>query len=66
MASRPQRDGPSRRLLAWWRFIIEAVLLCELIAVIAVVGLGATHNVFAGAAVGGLVAAVLRIVRSMP
>ena len=53
--------GPSKALLAWRRFIVETLLCFELVAVIAVVGFGAPHDVYAGAAIGALVAAILRI-----
>ncbi len=54
-------EGPSQALVAWRRFVIETMLCFELIAVIAVVGFGLSHDVFAGAAIAALVAAVLRI-----
>jgi hypothetical protein len=59
--SHPSR-GPSETLVAWRRFVVETLLCFELIAVIAVVGLGASHGLFAGAGLAALVAAVLRIV----
>jgi glycerol uptake facilitator-like aquaporin len=58
--SRPNR-GPSSALVEWRRFIVETLMCFELMAVIAVVGFGASHNLFAAAAVGALVTAVLRI-----
>jgi hypothetical protein len=53
--------GPSPSLVAWRRFIIETLVCFELIAVIAVIGFGASHDLFAGAAIATLVAAILRI-----
>jgi hypothetical protein len=58
----PLGSGPAPALIAWRRFIIETLVCFELIAVIAVIGFGASHDLFAGAAIGALVAAILRIV----
>jgi hypothetical protein len=58
----PERRGPSLALIAWRRFLIETLVCFELIAVIAVVGFGATHSFFTGAAIAALVATILRIV----
>jgi hypothetical protein len=55
-------SGPSLGVVAWRRFIIETLVCFELLAVIAVVGFGASHDVFAGAAIAALVAAILRII----
>ncbi|MGO9320665.1 MAG: hypothetical protein ACLQBY_07690 [Solirubrobacteraceae bacterium] len=61
MSGQPH-EGPSPALVAWRRFIVETLVCFELIAVIAVVGFGASHDLFAGAATGALVAAILRII----
>jgi hypothetical protein len=58
----PLDSGPAPALIAWRRFIIETLVCFELIAVIAVIGFGASHDLFAGAAIGALVTAILRIV----
>jgi hypothetical protein len=54
-------SGPSPALVAWRRFVIETLVMLELLAVIAVVGFGASHDLFAGAAIATLVTAILRI-----
>jgi hypothetical protein len=54
-------DGPSDALYAWRRFVVETLLLFELLAVIGVVGLSGSSDLFAGAVIATLVAAVLRI-----
>jgi hypothetical protein len=61
---RPTRiaSPPSPALVAWRRFIIETLVCFELIAVIAVVGFGASHDFFAAAAIGALVTTIMRIV----
>jgi hypothetical protein len=53
-------------MLAWRRFFIETVICVELIAVIGVVGFGTSHDLFAGTAIGALVAAILRIIWRRP
>jgi hypothetical protein len=58
----PKRRGPSDALIAWRRFLVETLVCFKLIAVIAVEGFGASHDLFAGAAIGALVAVILRIV----
>lgn len=59
-ASHPN-EGPSQALVAWRRFVIETMLCFELLAVIAVVGFGMSHDLFAGAAIAVLATGVLRI-----
>ncbi|HEY4916776.1 MAG TPA: hypothetical protein VIH92_07685 [Solirubrobacteraceae bacterium] len=54
------RSSPA--LVAWRRFVLETLVCFELIAVIAVVGFGASHDLFAGAAIGALVATIMRII----
>lgn len=53
--------GPSPALVAWRRFVIETLLCLEFAAVIAVVGFGASHSLFAGAGIASLGAVILRI-----
>lgn len=57
-----RHNGPPPALLAWRRFVIETLICFELVAVIAVVGLGGSHDLFAGAAIATLVATILRII----
>jgi hypothetical protein len=56
-----QQDGPSRRLVAWRRFVLETVLCVVLIGAVGVIGLHASNNALAGIALGGAVTAILRI-----
>ena len=55
-------EGPSPALVAWRRFVVETLICFELLAVIAVVGFGVSHDLFAGTAIGALVTAILRII----
>lgn len=55
--------GPSAALVAWRRFVIETLVCFELVALIAVLGFGASHDLFGGALIGTLVVAILRILR---
>jgi len=58
-----QATGPSRALLEWRRFVVETLLCCELLALVAVVGLDASHGLAGGLLIGGLVTSVLRVAR---
>jgi hypothetical protein len=66
MATHPQRReehaGPSPGIIAWRRFLVETVLCIVLVIAIAVVVLGASHDIVASPVVAALVAAILRIV----
>ncbi|HKH79089.1 MAG TPA: hypothetical protein VJ996_03660 [Solirubrobacteraceae bacterium] len=58
---RGSREGPSRSIVAWRRFLIETLLCLVLIALIVVIGARATGDPFAGICVIALIAAVTRI-----
>jgi hypothetical protein len=58
----PLYKGPTPGMVAWRRFLIETVVCVELIAVIAVVGIRASHELLAGVAIGGIVAIILRVI----
>lgn len=64
MRRSPRRGrGPSRRLVAWRRFVVESLLCLVLIAMIAVAGTTRPGNVFIGTFVLSIAGAIIAIVR---
>jgi hypothetical protein len=59
MSAQPR--GPSRHLRDWRSFVIETLLLVELMVIIGVQGVNSSHSLSAGMVIAGLVATILRI-----
>jgi undecaprenyl pyrophosphate phosphatase UppP len=66
MSERPsweKRGGPSQRLIAWRRFVIETVVCVVLIGVMGVVALDARHDALAGVSVIAVASVIVGITR---
>lgn len=66
MASRPDNQGPSKRLLAWRRFWFEVALIILLLVVIGLLAVDRPHGIVQGAAITACAGVILQILWRRP